>query len=50
MIDNIDSNDIDSPDETFEPQQSENEDELETPISIISVGPDRKQTIFRENI
>ena len=23
------------------------ENELETPISIISVGPDRKQTLFR---
>ena len=25
------------------------EDKLNVPITIISVGPDRKQTIFREN-
>ena len=25
------------------------EDKLNVPIAIISVGPDRKQTIFREN-
>ena len=56
LIDNIDSNDIDSPYETFEPQQSENEDELDNPdleeqdTSIKNISIDEETAINQGDI